>query len=738
MVRTLSLTVWLVSALTIFLLIFQPVGADVQLLVSALTIAFLFVMTRFQARGPWRYIALATASIIVLRYAYWRTTSTLPPVDDLVSFIPGIVLYLAEMFCIFMFLISVFVVSDPITRKPAVRQADADLPTVDVFVPSYNESAELLSLTLAAAVAMDYPRDKFNVFLLDDGGTDAKRNHPDPEISEAAVRRAAEMKVLCAELGVQYMSRAENVHAKAGNLNSGLERTTGDIIAVFDADHAPERSFLRETIGYFAEDPDLFLVQTPHFFANPDPIERNLGTYKTMPAENEMFYTMIQKGLDRWNASFFCGSAALLRREALDEVGGFSGITITEDCETALELHSRGWNSVYVDKPLITGLQPETFTSFIGQRSRWCRGMVQILLLKNPLFKQGLTLPQRISYMSSCFFWLFPFVRATFLVAPVLFILFNLKIFNASAEEFVAYTLTYLIASEILRNYLYGSFRWPWISELYEYVQSVFLVRAIISVLINPRKPTFNVTDKGVSLTQRQLSTLAWPFFAIFAALAVVLYIAIHRYQTEPALGDLIIITGLWNLINLVIAGAALGIVTEQPSDLRGITLPSDKPAEILIGDRAIPVIVRQISAHKAIVEVRRGVPVTFKKGDYARLGLVDRPEGMVVSSIPMFIGKPTSMDQRSFAVDLDAEPQHYAALSSLMLGDLDLPRALRSQRQHRRMYLPSLFTLLKWAVVCPFQAVAAAMSARPESERANRRRGAALAEAAKSPAKAI
>ena len=126
-------------------------------------------------------------------------------------------------------------------------------------------------------------------------------------------------------------------------------------------------------------------MQTPHFFVNPDPIEKNLGTFAQMPSENEMFYGTIQQGLDKWNASFFCGSAAVLRREALEQAGGFSGITITEDCETALDLHARGWNSVYVDKPLIAGLQPETFSAFIGQRSRWCRGMVQILLLKNPL-----------------------------------------------------------------------------------------------------------------------------------------------------------------------------------------------------------------------------------------------------------------------------------------------------------------------------------------------------------------
>ena len=723
MLRTMSLILWLAAAATISILAFQPVGSDVQLIVSTLTIIFLYVITRIGSKGPWRYIALATTSIIVLRYVYWRTTSTLPPIDDPVSFVPGIILYLAEMFCIFMFFVSVFVVSDPITRKPPREQEDKDLPNVDVFVPSYNENKEILSLTLAAAAAMDYPKDKLHVYLLDDGGTDQKRNHPDPEIAEAANERARQLKQLCVDLGVNYLTRAENVHAKAGNLNSGLENSMSELVAVFDADHAPEAGFLKATVGYFADDQDLFLVQTPHFFANPDPVERNLGTYTHMPAENEMFYTMIQKGLDRWNAAFFCGSAAVLRREALEEVGGFSGITITEDCETALELHSRGWNSVYVDKPLVTGLQPETFSSFIGQRSRWCRGMIQILLLKNPLFKQGLTLPQRIGYMSSCFYWLFPLVRLSFLLAPILFIIFNLKIFNASADEFLSYTITYLVASEILRNYLYGHYRWPWISEVYEYAQSIFLVRAIISVILNPRKPTFNVTDKGVSLTQRQLSNLAWPFFAIFAGLAFVLYMGIHRYETEPALGDLILITGAWNLLNLIIAGAALGIVTEQPIDQDGISLPLSQAAELRLADRSVPVTIRRMSPEKAEIEVRRGAVANLRKGEYAQLALVNAPADLAVSQIPAFIGKPTTIDQRSFAIELDAEAQHYGAIAHLMMHDFDVPRRLREGRQHRRMYVVALVTLVRWAIVCPLLAIATGLSARSQTSRVVRRR---------------
>ena len=335
--------IWSVVAISTLVIVFQPAGLSGQFALSVTIIGILVAMRLTRLDRIWRHIFLALATIVVLRYAYWRTTSTLPPVSDLASFGPGLLLYFAEMYAIVMLGISLFVVADPKKRAPATRPEPATAPSVDVLVPSFNESADILALTLSAAKAMDYPAGKLTVTLLDDGATQEKLNASDRMLAAAAHRRAVELKALCAELGVNYFARARNVHAKAGNLNAGLSVTQGDLVVVFDADHAPERNFLTETVGYFGEDPKLFLVQTPHFFANPDPVERNLRTFDDMPSENEMFYGRIQAGLDRWNAAFFCGSAAVLRRKALEQSGGFSGITVTEDCETALELHAKGW-----------------------------------------------------------------------------------------------------------------------------------------------------------------------------------------------------------------------------------------------------------------------------------------------------------------------------------------------------------------------------------------------------------
>ncbi|CAM5319465.1 cellulose synthase (UDP-forming) [Aquamicrobium terrae] len=600
MLRLAIVMVWASLSAVVILLITLPVNMQTQLIVGLVALTVIMLLKLVRPEGVWRLIALSLGSAIVLRYAYWRTTSTLPPLNQPQDFIPGFLLYLAEMYSVVMLALSLFVVMAPLPPRPSRKLGaeDADLPNVDVFIPTYNEDAGLLANTMAAAKALDYPADKLRVWLLDDGGTIQKRNSPRVSEARLAAERHVKLQLLCKELGVNYLARERNEHAKAGNLNYGLLHSTGELIAVFDADHAPARDFLQETVGYFSEDPKLFLVQTPHFFLNPDPLERNLRTFEKMPSENEMFYGVIQRGLDRWNAAFFCGSAAVLRREALNETNGFSGISITEDCETAVELHSKGWNSVYVDKPLIAGLQPPTFASFIGQRSRWAQGMMQILRFRFPLLKRGLSFPQRLCYMSSTLFWLFPFPRAIFMIAPLCYLFLDLEIFTASGGEFLAYTLAYMIVNLMMQNYLYGTFRWPWISELYEYVQTVHLLPAVISVALHPSRPTFKVTAKDESVSHSRLSELSLPFFFIFAVLLAGVAITAYRIYAEPVKADVTLVVGGWNLLNLIMAGCALGVVSERGQRVSTRRVKISRRCEISAGDRCLTGTIEDVSVN--------------------------------------------------------------------------------------------------------------------------------------------
>jgi len=357
---------WVILLVPIVVLAATPTSTQVQALLGVVTVGIVVVLKPFvRRRIVARLALLAIASLLILRYWIWRLTETLPSPDAPVSLAVALLLFAIETYAIGVFFLTAFINSDPIDHPLPKRVRAKDLPRVDVLVPSYNEPPEMLSVTLSAAKQIFYPADKLRVVLCDDGGTDQRCAHADPAIATAARARRAQLQKMCADLDVMYSTRARNEHAKAGNMSAALARLDGDLVVVFDADHVPSRDFLARTVGYFVQNPRLFLVQTPHFFINQDPIQRNLGFARDCPAENEMFYTDIHRGLDRWQGAFFCGSAAVLRRAALDEVGGFSGETITEDAETALDIHARGWESMYVNRAMIAGLQPETFSTFI-------------------------------------------------------------------------------------------------------------------------------------------------------------------------------------------------------------------------------------------------------------------------------------------------------------------------------------------------------------------------------------
>lgn len=697
--------VWIAAIAVFVLLVAQPISVETQFVLASCAIAGMIGVWRFGRRSMWRHIMLTFAIAIIARYVYWRTTSTLPPMSEPMDFVPGLLLYMAEMYCVLMAAISFFVISDPLRRKPSKPLPDDETPTVDVFVPSYNEDTDLLAVTLAAALAMDYPKDKLRVYLLDDGATDQKRNQKDITKAREAEQRRQELMQLCDNLGAIYHARQRNEHAKAGNLNAGLAISNGELVVIFDADHAPAKSFLRDTVGHFRQDPKLFLVQTPHFFLNPDPVEKNLSTFERMPSENEMFYSVLQRGLDKWNASFFCGSAAVLRRTALQTVNGFSGDSITEDCETALDLHSKGWNSRYVDKPLIAGLQPETMVSFIGQRSRWCQGMVQILILKNPLFRRGLTMAQKICYLSSSLFWLFPLSRMAFVFAPLLYIFFSLEIYEANIKEFIAYTLLYLVVSTMLQNYLYGRVRWPWVSELYEYIQGVFLSRAIVSVVMQPRKPTFKVTAKGQNVDQDHISALATPLVIIFSILLAGALMVGYRLATEAVINDLLIVVGMWNMFNLVLAGAALGAIAERRERRRSQRLRTARDSVLEIGTHRMDVQIEDVSTGGLSVRSLSG-RLPFRNGEGMFATLEIDTDGKT-SRVPV-VFRRSSEDAHGVCYGLEFQSMttaNYRVIAELMYSDARNLEDFRSSRRRGQTIFGGTRAMFQWAFAEPWRA---------------------------------
>ncbi|MCS6787511.1 MAG: UDP-forming cellulose synthase catalytic subunit [Thiobacillaceae bacterium] len=556
---------WAAACLGWLALASLPVDIHSQgwLAVGALTVLFT-LRSPARKRPMWRLTFLVLAGLLTARYLYWRATETLV-VTDPFSTLAMLALFLAELYAVAIFFLGIFVNVMPLHRVLPTLPADRTRwPTVDVLIPTYDEDPELLQTTLIAALNMRYAPGRMQVYLLDDGGTDQKCNDPDPIKAMAARLRREQLQALCARVGAHYLTRARNVHAKAGNLNAALAHIDGELIVVLDADHVPTADFLARTVGAFLADERLFLVQTPHFFVNADPAEHNLRIFGRMPPENDMFYGAIQHGLDFWQSSFFCGSAAVLRRKALDEVGGFTGETITEDAETALELHSRGWRSLYYGRPLISGLQPETYAGFITQRVRWAQGMLQLLLLKNPLRRPGLKPWQRLGYLNSSAFWLFPYARLVFLLVPSAWLIFGLQIYHANLAQFAAYTLPHLAAVVLAGHLLYGRVRWSFVSELYEMLQSFYCLRGLNQVLRNPRAPRFKVTPKGEVHYRDYVSSLAKPFYLIYTLAWVSIAWGIWRWLEQPLTREVTAITLGWEVFNLLLLHGVLGAMYER------------------------------------------------------------------------------------------------------------------------------------------------------------------------------
>ena len=291
---------------------------------------------------------------------------------------------------------------------------------------------------------------------------------------------------------------------------------TSPYVAIFDCDHVPTRSFLQMTVGWFLRDKKLAMLQTPHHFYSPDPFERNLGQFRVIPNEGELFYGIVQDGNDFWNATFFCGSCAVLRRKALDEIGGIAVETVTEDAHTSLRMQMKGWGTAYINIPQAAGLATERLSAHVGQRIRWARGMIQILRTDNPLFAPGLKFPQRLCYFNAMAHFMYAIPRLIFLSAPLIYLLLNHTNMPGYWAAILAYALPHLILSNVTNSRIQGEHRHSFWNEIYETVLSPYILLPTMMALINPKLGKFNVTAKGGVVKRTFFDTrIAQPFLIL-------------------------------------------------------------------------------------------------------------------------------------------------------------------------------------------------------------------------------
>ncbi|WER47318.1 UDP-forming cellulose synthase catalytic subunit [Cupriavidus sp. WKF15] len=519
----------------------------------------------------------ATLMLVVLslaasaRYMYWRITET-TAFDSWFDLVFGAGLLAAELYAFVVLVLGYFQTAWPLQRKPMPMPRElASWPTVDIFIPTYNEPLSVVKPTVFAAMSLDWPRDKINVYVLDDGRRD-------------------EFRQFCENVGVTHVTRDNNRHAKAGNINAALEHTTGEYIAIFDCDHIPTRSFLQVCMGWFLKERKLAMLQTPHYFFSPDPFEKNLDTFQDVPNEGELFYGLVQDGNDFWDATFFCGSCALIKRAPLMEVGGIAVETVTEDAHTALKLHRLGYSTAYLAIPQAAGLATESLSGHIGQRIRWARGMAQICRIDNPLLGPGLSLPQRLCYLNAMLHFFYGLPRLVFLTAPLAYLLFGAHVIHAPALSIAIFALPHLLHANMTNSRIQGRFRHSFWNEVYESVLAWYIMRPTLVAFINPAAGKFNVTPKGGVIEEAYFDwIISRPYLILLAFNLLGLTLGIGRLvlgsSGMPNEQTTVILNLLWTVYNLMIIGASIAVASESRQVREAHRVAMTLPATLRFAD---------------------------------------------------------------------------------------------------------------------------------------------------------
>lgn len=245
--------------------------------------------------------------------------------------------------------------------QPAPPPDPAEWPRVTVQLPLYDE-ATVAARAVDAVAALDYPRDRLEVQVLDDSTDET----PEVVAARVAHHRAA-------GLAIEHVRRGDRAGYKAGALAYGLERATGELVAVFDADFVAPASFLRRTVPHFA-DPSLGLVQARWEHLN----RRESLLTRVQALALDAHFRVEQAARSRAGRFFnFNGTAGVFRRAAIESCGGWQSDTLTEDLDLSLRAQLCGWRFLYLDDVAVPGELPEEVGAWRSQQERWTRGSGQ-------------------------------------------------------------------------------------------------------------------------------------------------------------------------------------------------------------------------------------------------------------------------------------------------------------------------------------------------------------------------
>ena len=435
--------------------------------------------------------------VLLARYMIWRATDTIPEIRewDVAEILQAALswLYFAiELVGAISGVLLFHVLSRTIDRKAEVEahpieELPGGPPLIDMFIATYNESRDILHRTIVGALAQDYPR--FRVWVLDDG-------------------RRPEIRELAEVLGAGYLTRPDNFHSKAGNMNAGWKYVMSlpeppDAIGVLDADFVAFPMFLRRAAALL-HDPQVGVVQTPQHFFNPDPIQLNLAATHVVPDEQRFFFDVLLASKDAHGTAFCCGTSSLARVSALEKIGGFPIESVTEDLLISIKLKEIGMKTVYLNERLSIGLAPEGLGEYLTQRGRWCLGTMQIVRTPwGPFSRSRMPLKMRLHTVDSVLYWLFgPITKLAGIMVPILYWWTGLFVMNTDLGPIVSHLGPYWMACVIFIAFVSRGTNVPIFAEAMALLISLECIKASLIGLFGSKNQKFKVTAKGASRTK--------------------------------------------------------------------------------------------------------------------------------------------------------------------------------------------------------------------------------------------
>ncbi len=511
------------------------------LIISIILLICTYTISKIEPK--YRKILIISNSIVSLVYIMWRITTL--SYYSVLSFILSVALLIAEILGLmqlftFQYL---FMKKYQVEIKTLNDFGNKDLPNVDILICTYNEGVNLLEKTIAAAKNMTYPVEKMKIYVCDDG----RRN---------------EVKALCKDYNVGYITRDSNEGAKAGNINNALTKTTGELFAVLDADMLPKKNFLERTIGYFIDE-NVAFIQTPQVYYNQDMYQYNLK--RKVPNEQDFFMRDIQDARASINAVLHVGTNAIFRKRCVLEIGGYPTSSITEDMAVGMLLQEKKFRTIFINEVLVLGLSASTFTDLVQQRDRWCRGNIQVIREYNPLFRKGLTIGQKIAYFDGVLYWFSSIQKMIYVISPLIYLLFAIIIINTTMDKLILYYVPFILGQLLIFSAISPKTRNIKWAHFYEIAMAPHITFSVIKEIFM-LKIKFNVTPKEQTYEKAHFQARIVMPHIVLAALTILSWIIGTIYLKENKIDlEAYLINIFWSAYNFIGIIIALRVAYQKP-----------------------------------------------------------------------------------------------------------------------------------------------------------------------------